>query len=275
MEEIIYKKCKVCKIDKDYNLDYTFHKTTGYFYNTCTDCQNERRKLNYKPKEKKEVISYKICKTCNISKQRNVENFDVLSNGKKGIIFTKSCKECRKNFVPLNPKVRRFSNKDENKLKTCNLCKKEKPLKEYYFHFKLNTHSYCCISCEANRKKQYKQNLSEEDLEKFKLKGRQNNAKNQINNLLTTYHRFDFDRNFKNDLTKDFIKKCLEQKCSYCFYKPTGLDRINNNLGHLQNNCVPCCLECNTARMNNFTYEEMLVIGQAIKLVKDNIKCLH
>ncbi len=35
-------------------------------------------------------------------------------------------------------------------------------------------------------------------------------------------------------------------------------------------NCIPCCKECNVARMNNFTHEEMLIIGQAIKAVKEN-----
>ena len=43
---------------------------------------------------------------------------------------------------------------------------------------------------------------------------------------------------------------------------------IHNNRGHEIGNVVPCCYECNVARGNNFSFEEMLLIGKAIKKIK-------
>lgn len=65
--------------------------------------------------------------------------------------------------------------------------------------------------------------------------------------------------------------KMLSNECIYCqdSYIPNlGLDRINNFIGHLKSNCVTCCYECNTARSNLYTFEEMKTIGVAIKEIK-------
>ena len=60
------------------------------------------------------------------------------------------------------------------------------------------------------------------------------------------------------------------------FYNEVGKDykdgyilrRIDNTKGHTKENCVPCCIECNIARGNNFTYEEMKRLGKTIKEIK-------
>jgi hypothetical protein len=39
-------------------------------------------------------------------------------------------------------------------------------------------------------------------------------------------------------------------------------------LPHIKANVVPCCPDCNIARSNNFTHEEMLIIGRAVAKVK-------
>jgi hypothetical protein len=49
-----------------------------------------------------------------------------------------------------------------------------------------------------------------------------------------------------------------------------GCDRLDNDKGHTKDNVVPCCVSCNTVRGNNFTYEEMLVIGKTLKEIKAN-----
>lgn len=44
-----------------------------------------------------------------------------------------------------------------------------------------------------------------------------------------------------------------------------NLDRKNNNLGYSPDNCVVCCVRCNRAKSNAFTYEQWCVVGQAMR----------
>lgn len=47
--------------------------------------------------------------------------------------------------------------------------------------------------------------------------------------------------------TKNSIgKKYPENRKTYSFY--TGIDRIDNTIGYIKNNCVPCCKRCNYAK---------------------------
>jgi hypothetical protein len=55
-----------------------------------------------------------------------------------------------------------------------------------------------------------------------------------------------------------------QKKCFYCGSEPlrffkkgrsegfyyNGLDRVNNNLGYVKSNIVPCCFSCNASKMN-------------------------
>lgn len=72
------------------------------------------------------------------------------------------------------------------------------------------------------------------------------------------------------DITTDWMLENITHKpCTYCGdTKRVGCDRIDNNVGHLMSNVIPCCYECNCARNRNFTHEEMIIIGKAIKEVK-------
>jgi len=91
------------------------------------------------------------------------------------------------------------------------------------------------------------------------------------NALLNSYKRRDKKNNQEFDLDKPFVVKMLSSKCAYCGdnYMPNlGLDRVDNFKGHIKSNVVTCCYECNTARSNNFSYEEMKEIGLIIKEIK-------
>lgn len=61
----------------------------------------------------------------------------------------------------------------------------------------------------------------------------------------------------------EIFQGLIKQNCSYCdsppenqytteryygVYKYTGLDRVNNSIGYLTTNVVPCCLTCNMAK---------------------------
>ena len=54
------------------------------------------------------------------------------------------------------------------------------------------------------------------------------------------------------DLSPDAFKALKSAK--HCFYcnavrtnptKPYGIDCVNNDIGYLEGNCVPCCSKCN------------------------------
>lgn len=90
------------------------------------------------------------------------------------------------------------------------------------------------------------------------------------NGLYSKYKREALKRNLEFKLTKDELISLSKRNCNYCnieplqkYYKKTnsdkllynGIDRVNNEKGYLLENCVPCCIKCNTAK-NNLSLEE-------------------
>lgn len=94
--------------------------------------------------------------------------------------------------------------------------------------------------------------------------------RNKISKMLSSYKLKDKKKGFNNNITFDFLYNIVYNcKCIYCGDTHNiGLDRIDNNKGHEINNVVPCCYECNVARGNNFSFEEMKLLGKTIKLIK-------
>ena len=62
-------------------------------------------------------------------------------------------------------------------------------------------------------------------------------------------------------ITIDEFKGLVYQPCHYCgnisIDKINGIDRKDNNIGYILNNCLPCCYICNMAKSNK-TYEEFI-----------------
>jgi hypothetical protein len=61
------------------------------------------------------------------------------------------------------------------------------------------------------------------------------------------------DREISTTLTYDEFK-CLIRDCEYCGRSveelgSMGIDRVDNTLGYVFSNCVPCCGTCNTMKM--------------------------
>lgn len=77
-------------------------------------------------------------------------------------------------------------------------------------------------------------------------------------------------RNLIFELSKDKFKTLIDSNCYYCKKPPSnlrisiystgsyiynGIDRLDNNLGYIDNNCVTCCKQCNIAK-HTYNLEE-------------------
>lgn len=130
---------------------------------------------------------------------------------------------------------------------------------------------YKCKECEKLRKDKRTGRNWWKQLSANKKKSRKDySSKLEVKAYLRllSYMRRDKRRSQLNDLTHEFIVKSLDSPCHYCSFPSDGLDRIDNNIGHVISNCVPSCKECNIARNNNFTSDEMKLLGQAIREIK-------
>jgi len=141
--------------------------------------------------------------------------------------------------------------------------KKELDLNKDNFHKSTrDKHGFrnICIACRKGEHGKYYKKLVEKirssDFEKAKY-------------ILKIYGKLDRKHKRKFELTLDWILANIANKvCYYCGFSSNGIDRIDNSLGHSVKNSVPCCTECNNARMDNFSHEEFIIIGKTIREVK-------
>lgn len=109
-----------------------------------------------------------------------------------------------------------------------------------------------------------------------------------FNKLYNTYKYSSKNRGFIFKLSKQFFKKITKMNCFYCGAKPSqitktknkikneiymysGIDRVDNSMGYLEKNCVPCCKCCNRMKLamniDDFTnkisliYERLVLSG--------------
>lgn len=163
---------------------------------------------------------------------------------------------------------------DLNNTHICSGCKIEKPSTLEYYHSKGNYKGkrlICCIckECRKGENKRYYNTI--EKREKYnKSKRKYRNTKGRIKGLLKSYRERDLKKNLEFNLTEEWFRdNILNKSCFYC--KDTnliGVDRIDNNLGHIISNCIPCCSVCNSVRNSIFTIEEMKELGNLIQKLK-------
>lgn len=89
--------------------------------------------------------------------------------------------------------------------------------------------------------------------------------------LLSAYRIKDVNKRLIFDLEKEwFIQNILSNQCFYCESKDRiGADRLDNSLGHIKGNVVPCCHICNAIRGNVFSVSEMKQIGIVITEIRN------
>lgn len=73
-------------------------------------------------------------------------------------------------------------------------------------------------------------------------------------------------------ITREYYDNIITQNCYICGKQPTqnhinGIDRVDNNIGYVTDNCKPCCSTCNYIK-KDFTHD---VLMKKIKKIYENI----
>jgi hypothetical protein len=79
-----------------------------------------------------------------------------------------------------------------------------------------------------------------------------------------TYKKAAKDRGYEFKISKEYFTETTKKDCFYCGDSPSmkrndsakdggfvlhnGIDRVDNNIGYIEGNCVPCCKVCNRAK---------------------------
>ena len=93
-----------------------------------------------------------------------------------------------------------------------------------------------------------------------------------FNLLYISYHSSASKKSLAFELTKDDFRNIIKLDCFYCGSAPlryyrdklpnggylcNGVDRRNNSVGYIIENCVPCCHKCNWMK-NKYTEQEFI-----------------
>jgi len=70
-------------------------------------------------------------------------------------------------------------------------------------------------------------------------------------------------RGFVFKITSNEFSKLITEPCYYCGGDGYGIDRLDNTLGYVKNNIVPCCSMCNYMKR---IYTEEDFVRQCIKI---------
>ena len=83
-----------------------------------------------------------------------------------------------------------------------------------------------------------------------------------IAKLYSSYRSSAIARNYSFELSKDVFSETIRKPCYYCGCEPSnthkdhiygefkynGIDRVDNSIGYIESNIVPCCKRCNRAK---------------------------
>jgi hypothetical protein len=117
----------------------------------------------------------------------------------------------------------------------------------------LISYEYWCRKCCHHFRRDIKSNKSTSPI------------RSRANKQLKQYMRCDLKNGFAHDLTVDDVIRAKGCACTYCGRAASGMDRIDNSVGHTKANCVPACLRCNWMRGRYISHETMLQVGALLE----------
>lgn len=111
---------------------------------------------------------------------------------------------------------------------------------------------YDNIEEEKVKRKKYRDSHKEDQKIWMNQWKEKNPQRYRASRILCTYKRNDKKYNRENNLTSSWIvERIFSQPCYYCGetdWKKIGCDRIDNSIGHIMTNVIPCCGKCNNER---------------------------
>jgi len=147
--------------------------------------------------------------------------------------------------------------------KYCPLCKKDLDISNFKIRkqYGKNHYNSYCNTCKRDKLTNYKNN-------------KRSTKEGILYYNLSNYKNTDKRRGFNFDLDLKFLIELCSKPCIYCGdTEKIGADRIDNNKGHTKDNVVPCCFSCNKTRLDLYSFEEMLILGKAIREIKLRRRC--
>lgn len=230
--------CSDCHIKKP-ESEFVWKRSGGYtrkpqgLKHTCIDCREKRRKIV--------TEGLRRCSICESIKPRSE-----FSPTTQNTLSTR-CKECSRNA---SEKLRQKAFASATHF-TCNRCKQEKPRDQFMLSVVAKRGEKRCLQCLAERAAEGRNTEWGKFLAAKAIARR---------------------RGVEWTITREEYASLRSQMCHYCGFdlpkSGLALDRKDCNIGYILDNVVPCCWECNCAKGSSLTYEEMLIIGEAMSLVK-------
>lgn len=88
----------------------------------------------------------------------------------------------------------------------------------------------------------------------YRIVARQEKRISGLDGVYNEYKKNANKRGYTWHLSKDDFLEITQKACFYCGSSPSkqkrefvynGIDRVDNEVGYVENNCVPCCWSCN------------------------------
>lgn len=141
--------------------------------------------------------------------------------------------------------------------KVCAHCKVEKPTVDFYPRSD-HPHLFTswCRQCDRARSKISHCRTNNPTLER------------RARFIIDNAKQYDKKRGFKTNLRREFVLNLIQFGCWYCDKEADQckmtLDRIDNSIGHVEDNVNPSCERCNNMR-NSMVYEAWMRLVPTIK----------
>ena len=206
------------------------------------------------------VSTTRICSKCSIEKTLATDFYFHRANK----CYSRTCNQCKNKerrayYARRTGKIPKRNR--EGEILTCPKCNQEKTIDNFYYRKTQDTYNSYCKACVSGVNKGFLKKVGKKRRKIYTIE-------EQAANLIKRYKKFDIGANKQCSLTRNHVIGELQKPCHYCGLEAGGLDRLDNSLGHTDENCVSCCSLCNFTRADRFTVEEMKLIGRVIAEIR-------